>query len=100
MVKYLLDMVKPQVKKRLKQAEDSVQFVKTCIRNPRCFTANTFSVKIVWPRGLTETPRVPCAGNAKYFLRFVSNIFYIFRAKVSEDPSWRDGATSQFIQLF
>ena len=24
----------------------------------------------------------------------------ICRAKVSEDPSWRDGATSQFIQLF
>ena len=93
-------MVKPQVKKRLKLVEDSVPFVKTCNRNPRCFIVNIFFVKIVWPRGLTETPRVPCAGNAKYFLRFVANIFDIFRAKVSEDPSWRDGATSQFIQLF
>ena len=69
------------------------------IRNLPCYIASIFSVKNVWLPGLTGTQLVPCAGCSGYYLPVVLIKLY-YRAKVSEDPSWRDGATSQFIQLF
>ena len=45
---------------RWRKLEVTVRYVRTTTRSPRCSTASTSSVRIVWPLGLTETPPVLC----------------------------------------